>query len=134
MTTADRYFTELATAFVRGRLDNPAATIDDGLRAGLRLHKFKEDAQLPRVQRVIGIPRGLAPESLLGVASGRGTFPMATVGCISELSVFRRSIQAPSVSRTSKPSARVAEPLDRAEDGRRANDVRAPAFRYRNHA
>jgi len=29
------YFTDLATAFVRGRLGDPAATIDDGLKASL---------------------------------------------------------------------------------------------------
>ncbi len=30
----ERYYTELAEAFVRGRLRNPAATIEDGQRAG----------------------------------------------------------------------------------------------------
>lgn len=73
MKIASCYFTELATAFVRGRLGDPTATIEDGRRAGLRLHKFKSDALLPRVQRVIGILRGIAPESLLDVGSGRGT-------------------------------------------------------------
>ena len=70
----ERYFTDLVTAFVRGRLQNPDATIEDGQRAGLRLHKFKNDAALPRVQRVIGILRGLAPTNLLDIGSGRGTF------------------------------------------------------------
>lgn len=74
METTDRYFTELALAFVRGRLGIPSATVEDGLLAGLRLHKFKNDSVLPRVQRVIGILRGLAPENLLDVGSGRGTF------------------------------------------------------------
>lgn len=70
----ERYFTELASAFVRGRLKEGAATIDDGLRAGLRLHKFKANAELPRVRRVLGILRGMQPASLLDVGSGRGTF------------------------------------------------------------
>ncbi|MEZ5400964.1 MAG: class I SAM-dependent methyltransferase [Bryobacteraceae bacterium] len=70
----DRYYLETATAFVRGRLGYPDATIEDGLRAGLRLHKFKREGQLPRVQRVIGALRGIAPESLLDIGSGRGTF------------------------------------------------------------
>jgi 2-polyprenyl-3-methyl-5-hydroxy-6-metoxy-1,4-benzoquinol methylase len=70
----DRYFTDLANAFVRGRLGNESATIDDGLRAGLRLHKFKANAELPRVLRVMGTLRGLAPENLLDVGSGRGVF------------------------------------------------------------
>jgi len=70
----ERYFTELTSAFVRGRLMQPNATIEDGLDAGLRLHKFKVNSELPRVQRVLGILRGLAPASLLDVGSGRGTF------------------------------------------------------------
>jgi len=69
-----RYFYELVTAFVRGRLGIETATAEDGLRAGLRLHKFERNTELPRVQRVIGVLRGLAPENLLDVGSGRGTF------------------------------------------------------------
>lgn len=68
------YYTELATAFVRGRLADPAATIAQGRAAGLRLHKFKAGPLLPRVQRVLGILRGLAPTNLLDIGSGRGTF------------------------------------------------------------
>jgi hypothetical protein len=37
----ERYISELATAFVRGRLDNPAPSINDWLVAGQRLHKIK---------------------------------------------------------------------------------------------
>ena len=70
----ERYFTDLATAFVRGQLESHAATIEDGLNAGLRLHKFKQNTELPRVKRVLGILRGLAPENLLDIGSGRGTF------------------------------------------------------------
>jgi hypothetical protein len=70
----DRYYSELAQAFVRGRLSQPDATIEDGVRAGLRLHKFKHDTDLARVQRVLGILRGLAPQDLLDTGSGRGTF------------------------------------------------------------
>ena len=76
----DRYFTDLASAFVRGRLQNPSASIADGHNAGLRLHKFKSDTHLPRVQRVLGILRGLAPTNLLDIGSGRGTllWPLLT--------------------------------------------------------
>jgi 2-polyprenyl-3-methyl-5-hydroxy-6-metoxy-1,4-benzoquinol methylase len=73
-SVADLYFAELAQAFVRGRLANSQASIQDGIEAGLRLHKFKSNAELPRVQRVLGILRGLQPQSLLDVGSGRGTF------------------------------------------------------------
>jgi ubiquinone/menaquinone biosynthesis C-methylase UbiE len=80
-----RYFTALAAAFVRGRLPDLAAVAeregwDDpsviarGVEAGLRLHKFKRQAELPRVRRVLGALHGLAPSSLLDVGSGRGTF------------------------------------------------------------
>ena len=70
----ERYFTDLATAFVRGRLGKTTATIEEGIEAGLRLHKFKQNTELPRVKRVLGILRGLAPDSLLDIGSGRGTF------------------------------------------------------------
>jgi hypothetical protein len=75
-----RYFTALAAAFVRGRLPELAGLPDDGdaiargLAAGLRLHKFKRNTELPRVSRVLGALRGIAPASLLDVGSGRGPF------------------------------------------------------------
>lgn len=75
----ERYYLDLAAAFVRGRLvatrDLPPARLFAAGRAGgLRLHKFKRNAGLPRVRKALGIPRGLAPASLLDVGSGRGTF------------------------------------------------------------
>jgi ubiquinone/menaquinone biosynthesis C-methylase UbiE len=70
----ERYFTELATAFVRGRLHRPKATIEMGLQAGLRLHKFKQKIELPRVRLVLGILRSLQPGNLLDIGTGRGTF------------------------------------------------------------
>jgi ubiquinone/menaquinone biosynthesis C-methylase UbiE len=73
------YYTELAAAFVRGRLGEfpgltPEEIIEAGRAAGLRLHKFKRQAELPRVRRVLGVLQSLAPESLLDIGSGRGTF------------------------------------------------------------
>ena len=76
----DRYFTRLAAAYVRGKLGSiapllpPEELIALGLARGLRLHKFKRNAELPRVRKVLGILRGLAPASLLDMGSGRGTF------------------------------------------------------------
>lgn len=76
---AEKYYLDLAAAFVRGRLGLPA-DLDDadtflaGQAAGLRLHKFKRTAGLPRVQKVLGILRGLAPADLLDIGSGRGVF------------------------------------------------------------
>lgn len=85
--TVDPYFTELATAFVRGRLGNPAAVFADGRQAGLRLHKFKSNAELPRVERVLGILKGLSPTRLLDVGSGRGTFLWPLLATFPELEV-----------------------------------------------
>jgi ubiquinone/menaquinone biosynthesis C-methylase UbiE len=75
----DRYYVNLAAAFVQGKLGAMPQLSDDeiiqaGLNAGLRLHKFKRNAELPRVRKALGILRGLAPENLLDVGSGRGTF------------------------------------------------------------
>lgn len=92
MVGGERYFGRLAAAYVRGRLgasrgdplftrlldalaDNElAAVIRAGTDAGLRLHRFKRSAELPRVRRVLGILRGMRPENLLDVGSGRGVF------------------------------------------------------------
>jgi len=74
-----RYYTELAGAFVRGRIGgagdlSPEELIGLGRARGLRLHKFKRQAELPRVRKVLGVLQGLAPTSLLDIGSGRGTF------------------------------------------------------------
>jgi 2-polyprenyl-3-methyl-5-hydroxy-6-metoxy-1,4-benzoquinol methylase len=77
--TSEHYYADQAACFCRGRLGLPLDAPDDealalGARAGLRLFKWKRKAQLPRVRKVIGMLRGFAPESLLDVGSGRGTF------------------------------------------------------------
>lgn len=83
MNTTDdigkRYFVDLAAAYTRGRIpvapDLPAdQVVRLGQEAGLRLHRFKRTADLPRVRKVLGILRGLGPESLLDIGSGRGVF------------------------------------------------------------
>jgi ubiquinone/menaquinone biosynthesis C-methylase UbiE len=76
---AKRFYLESAAAYVRQMLpDAPdrsfAELVDVGLQAGLRLHRFKRTSELPRVRRVLGILRGLAPESLLDIGSGHGVF------------------------------------------------------------
>lgn len=77
---AARYHVALAAAFARGRLRGETDGLDDvaairlGAARGVRLHKFKSQATLPRVRRVLGLLRGLGPASLLDVGSGRGTF------------------------------------------------------------
>jgi SAM-dependent methyltransferase len=92
MVGDERSFQRLAAAYVRGRLgtsrddglftrpldaladDELEAAIRVGVDAGLRLHRFKRSMELPRVRRVLGILRGMQPENLLDVGSGRGVF------------------------------------------------------------
>jgi ubiquinone/menaquinone biosynthesis C-methylase UbiE len=74
-----RYYTELAAAFVRGKIGgaddlSPEESIELGRARGLRLHKFKRQAELPRVRKVLGVLQGLTPASLLDIGSGRGAF------------------------------------------------------------
>src|SRR5512145_1864372 len=77
--TPHHYYSHFAACFCRGRLGLPIETCDDealscGEKAALRLFKWKRNAELPRVRRVLGILRSFSPESLLDVGSGRGTF------------------------------------------------------------
>jgi 2-polyprenyl-3-methyl-5-hydroxy-6-metoxy-1,4-benzoquinol methylase len=93
-----RYYTKYAVAAIRGYLmRHPETSLTDralverGLHAltdeeceallalarekEIRIHHFKKsDRMLPRVSRVLGFLRGIAPESLLDVGSGRGVF------------------------------------------------------------
>jgi len=45
-----------------------------GKQAELKLYRFKDHSELPRVQKALGFLRGVWPESLLDVGSGRGAF------------------------------------------------------------
>ena len=88
-----RYYTALAAAFVRGKAPDapdvpPAELVGFGLRAGLRLHKFKRTAELPRVRRVLGMLRALAPADLLDVGSGRGVFLWPLLDAFPDLRVL----------------------------------------------
>jgi len=87
-----RYHLDPAAAFVRGKLADapdlpPADLVRHGLKAGLRLHKFKRTSGLPRVRRVLGVLRGLAPADLLDVGSGRGVFLWPLLDAFPELRV-----------------------------------------------
>ncbi len=75
----DSHDLTLVRAFIRGSAPELATLDDEAMIAaaraqGLRLHKFKRTAMLPRVQRVLGILEGLEPTSILDVGSGRGVF------------------------------------------------------------
>lgn len=74
-----QYYCELAAAYVRGILPELAeASVPELLAAGkergLRLHRFKRTAGLPRVRKVLGVLKGFAPATVLDVGSGRGVF------------------------------------------------------------
>ena len=45
-----------------------------GREAGLTMYRFKHHEDLPRVHKVLGFLRGIWPENLLDVGSGRGVF------------------------------------------------------------
>lgn len=73
----ERYFTELASCFIRGRLARDGdwpALLASANEAGLRLHKFKNNQDLPRVAKILGMLRSIQPATLLDLGSGRGTF------------------------------------------------------------
>jgi Methyltransferase domain len=90
--TVTAYFERIAAAYVRGKLGSHLplgfsesilsdledtdldAILQIGREAGLRLHRFKRTMGLARVERVLGTLRGIAPESLLDIGSGRGVF------------------------------------------------------------
>jgi ubiquinone/menaquinone biosynthesis C-methylase UbiE len=89
----ERYYLDLAAAFVRGKMadapDLPSAEmVQFGLQAGLRLHKFKQTSELPRVRKVLGMLRGLAPCDLLDIGSGRGVFLWPLLDAFPWLPVF----------------------------------------------
>ena len=91
----DQYEYALAAAYVRGAAQNHGEILPDALvrkdladltqddlqtilsrgqAAGLRMYHFKKKDLLPRVNMVLGILKGIQPESLLDVGSGRGVF------------------------------------------------------------
>jgi hypothetical protein len=76
--TDESHYLAFAAAYARGALGRPDLSDDDALAAaeaaGLRLHRFKRTAGLPRVRRVIGALRGLGAARLVDVGSGRGAF------------------------------------------------------------
>ncbi|MCP4133121.1 MAG: class I SAM-dependent methyltransferase [bacterium] len=76
------------------------ALLDLALKHDLKLKPFKRNAGLPRVQKVLGILKGLAPKSMLDIGSGRGVFlwplleelPMPRITCVDTLDYRVRAI------------------------------------------
>jgi ubiquinone/menaquinone biosynthesis C-methylase UbiE len=73
-----------------------------GQQQELRLHRFKRSMILPRVQRVLGMLKGLQPANLLDIGTGRGvflwplleTFPVLPVTCMDQLDFRVSDLQA----------------------------------------
>lgn len=85
-------YKDLAVAYVRGKLDGLDDLSDDkileaGRQAGLKLHRFKKTAELPRVRAVLGILKGLNPSSLIDIGSGRGVFLWSLLDGFPDLTV-----------------------------------------------
>ena len=89
---AARYYLPFAASFVRGRVPDAvgddAAVFAAGQASGLKLHKFKRNADLPRVRKVLSLLAGLGPASLLDVGSGRGVFLWPLLDAFPELPVM----------------------------------------------
>lgn len=73
------YYRDVALAYLRGSCPDLALATDDALleageARGLRLHRFKRNSELPRVRRALSALKGFAPDNLLDIGSGRGTF------------------------------------------------------------
>jgi ubiquinone/menaquinone biosynthesis C-methylase UbiE len=74
-----RYFTRIAAAYTRGTRPDLARasdveTVAGALASDLRIHRYKRTRGLRRVDRVLGVLRGLEPARILDVGSGRGVF------------------------------------------------------------
>ena len=86
-------FGQFAAAYVRGKLPDACADLGEeellrqGEAAGLRLNRFKRTSDLPRVRAALGAIRGIGPESLLDIGSGRGVFLWPLLDAFPQLAV-----------------------------------------------
>lgn len=91
MNDATTHHDTCAAAYVRGMLGLPAdEAVDTHTLAathGLHLHPFKRTRGLPRVQKMLGVLRGLRPGSLLDLGTGRGVFLWPLLEAFPELRV-----------------------------------------------
>ncbi len=103
MSNANRYYLLPAAAYVRGMTagqgplyDLPLASLsveqcdalfEIGKAHELKLHRFKRTMDLPRVQKVLGLLRGLQPQNLLDIGTGRGVFLWPLLDTFPDLSV-----------------------------------------------
>lgn len=90
MELKDRFYLKIAGAFVRGKLNKLRGLflkdLDElteveleqlfklGKNEGFKMHRFKRTMGLPRVDKVLGIFKGIQPANLLDIGTGRGVF------------------------------------------------------------
>lgn len=77
MSSLSNHYEQYAAAYARGKLGlsgSDEEVLEKALAAELRLHRFKRSNQLPRVRKVLGTLRALAPDRLLDLGTGRGVF------------------------------------------------------------
>ncbi len=108
---AGAYYAEPLCAFVRGRLRATHDLVDAmtptelfalARTEKLRIFRYKRKGPLARVQRVIGMLRGLSPESIVDIGTGRGTFlwplldalPSLRVTCVDASAIRVRDLLA----------------------------------------
>jgi 2-polyprenyl-3-methyl-5-hydroxy-6-metoxy-1,4-benzoquinol methylase len=123
MQTQREYYQPLAAAYIRGKLyaqegrmhpelfepaldelndDEMTQLVALAQNHELRLHRFKRSMELPRVQKVLGILKGLQPTNLLDIGTGRGVFlwplldalPDLPVMCVDRLDYRAADLQA----------------------------------------
>jgi ubiquinone/menaquinone biosynthesis C-methylase UbiE len=108
MQTEREYYQLLAAAYVRGKLQTRAGETQPRLfepeladlgdeeltqlvalanAYELHLHRFKRSMNLPRVQKVLGVLKGLQPQNLLDIGSGRGAFLWPLLDALPALAV-----------------------------------------------
>ena len=93
MGADDRLYSELAAAYVRGCLPTldealgEETIVASGRAAGLKLHRFKRTAELPRVRAALGVLRSMDPSTLLDIGSGRGVFLWPVLDAFPNLAV-----------------------------------------------
>jgi len=108
MQTQPEYYQPFAAAYIRGKLYTQEGRVHpelfepalDELSANevaqlvalaqsheLRLHRFKRSMGLPRVQKVLGILKGLQPANLLDIGTGRGVFLWPLLDALPDLPV-----------------------------------------------
>lgn len=86
-------YEEFAAAYVRGMCSDAlpeaslAELLEHGRGQGLKLHRFKRTATLPRVRAVLGMLRHVMPATLADIGSGRGVFLWPLMDAFPALSV-----------------------------------------------